>query len=479
MSGKLQWRIDNVAEGTSKALVPEPPRLISRVWAGIKCVLLLGWAILAAAKFLERAWKMGVAEPKKLIHGLKVGMALSMVSLFYYMRPLYEGVGGNAMWAVMTVVVVFEYTVGATLSKSINRATGTFLAGSLGVGVHWAASQSGNVLEPIIVGISVFLLASAATFSRFIPTVKARFDYGALIFILTFSLVSVSGYRVEKLVEMAHQRLSTVVIGTSLCIITSILVCPIWAGLVADYFKSGHYGDDSKEDNPSKNIQAYKCVLNSKANEESMANFARWEPAHGRFSFRHPWKEYLKIGALMRNCAHCIETLTGCIEPEVQEPEHLKRHLHNACMTLCRHSSNVLKELALMMETMTKYSELDLSAGEMSFAVQELQEALRSLPTHPQLMLIPTDGNHRKLGSKVGGHGPRLLDVLPLVTVVSLLIETAARIEDLADGVVELSKKADFKIQKEKKPNQDQKSDNHVIEFPDQYKTVKGPSSSD
>ncbi|GJX30591.1 11S globulin seed storage protein G3-like protein [Tanacetum coccineum] len=48
------------------------------------------------------------------------------------------------------------------------------------------------------------------------------------------------------------------------------------------------------------------------------ANLARWEPAHGRFKFRHPWKQYLRVGALMRNCAYCIETLNGFISSEVQ-----------------------------------------------------------------------------------------------------------------------------------------------------------------
>lgn len=72
--------------------------------------------------------------------------------------------------------------------------------------------------------------ASAATFSRFIPSVKARFDYGAVIFILTFSLVSVSGYRVTELFMLAQQRLSTIGIGTSLCILVTMLFCPIWAG---------------------------------------------------------------------------------------------------------------------------------------------------------------------------------------------------------------------------------------------------------
>lgn len=48
------------------------------------------------------------------------------------------------------------------------------------------------------------------------------------------------------------------------------------------------------------------------------ANFARWEPAHGCFSFKHPWKQYPKIGAAMRSCAYCIEALGSCIDSENQ-----------------------------------------------------------------------------------------------------------------------------------------------------------------
>lgn len=59
---------------------------------------------------------------------------------------------------------------------------------------------------------------------------KARYDYGMLIFILTFCLVSISGFRVGEIVDMAHKRLSTILIGASVCVIVSIFVCPVWAG---------------------------------------------------------------------------------------------------------------------------------------------------------------------------------------------------------------------------------------------------------
>lgn len=74
------------------------------------------------------------------------------------------------------------------------------------------------------------MAASAATFSRFIPEIKARYDYGVTIFILTFSLVAVSSYRVEELIQLAHQRFSTIVVGVATCLCTTIFVMPVWAG---------------------------------------------------------------------------------------------------------------------------------------------------------------------------------------------------------------------------------------------------------
>ena len=74
------------------------------------------------------------------------------------------------------------------------------------------------------------MAAATSTFVRFFPKIKARYDYGLLIFILTFSMISVSGFRDNEILELAHQRLSTIIIGGSSCIIISVLVFPVWAG---------------------------------------------------------------------------------------------------------------------------------------------------------------------------------------------------------------------------------------------------------
>ena len=69
-----------------------------------------------------------------------------------------------------------------------------------------------------------------ATYFRMIPSIKKRYDYGVMIFILTFNLVLVSGVRAEQEVwKIARDRLLTIVIGFIICICVSLFVFPLWA----------------------------------------------------------------------------------------------------------------------------------------------------------------------------------------------------------------------------------------------------------
>lgn len=65
--------------------------------------------------------KVGEEDPRRVIHSLKVGLALVLVSLFYYYRTFYHTFGVSAMWAVMTVVVVFEFSVGKQRVLSLSH----------------------------------------------------------------------------------------------------------------------------------------------------------------------------------------------------------------------------------------------------------------------------------------------------------------------------------------------------------------------
>ncbi|KAI3860335.1 hypothetical protein MKW92_003687 [Papaver armeniacum] len=343
-------------------------------------------------EFGNKVKNLAKDDPRRVTHSIKVGLALSLVSLLFYFRTLYGSFGAATMWAVLTVVVVFEFSV---------------------------ATLAGDIGEPILLCLFVFLLAAASSFSRFFPTIKARYDYGVLIFILTFSLVSVSGYRVEKIIELAHQRLSTIIVGSCTCILISIFVCPVWAGKdlhnlismniekLGDFlqgFEEEYFGKNENEENVllsqnKKPLCGYKSVLTSMTAEESLANFAKWEPPHGRFRFRHPWNHYLKIGAITRQCACQMEALNGCINSEIQaSSQEFKKKIQETCTKMTFESSKALMELSSSIKTMT----------------------------HPQFKT-------------------ELLQIIPTTTVISLLIEIITYIERISESVHELSRSAKFR----------------------------------
>ncbi|KAI3516073.1 hypothetical protein L1887_14982 [Cichorium endivia] len=129
-------------------------------------------------------------------------------------------------------------------------------------------------------------------------------------------------------------------------------VCPVWAGEdlhqlivtnlenLASFLEGfgGEYFITSEGDKSS--LASYKSVLNSKANEESLANFAWWEVAHGRFRFPHPWKQYLKIGALARKCAYHIEALNGYLDAKVETTTKFKKVVEEPCNVWGLHLTN-------------------------------------------------------------------------------------------------------------------------------------------
>ncbi|KAL5709115.1 hypothetical protein ACHQM5_019837 [Ranunculus cassubicifolius] len=387
-----------------------------------------------------RTKKLGCDDPRRVVHSLKVGLALSLVSLFYYFRPVYDSYGDSAIWAVLTVVVVFEFTVGATLGKCINRGLATLLAGALGVGAQHLATLTGEKGEPIVLSSLVFLLAAGATFSRFFPKIKARYDYGVVIFILTFSLVTVSGYRADEILELAHQRLSTVLVGGLICIIISIAVCPVWAGedlhklvalniaKLADFlegFEGEYFADECDEESPKSEksfLNGYKSVLNSKTTEEFLANLSSWEPIHGHFKFGHPWKQYLKIGALTRKCAYQVDALNIYINSEV--PEEFKKRIQQDCSKMSLETGMALRDLASGIRTMTQATAADNHLANSKTAADNLKNTLMgtALPENIDLSHI-----------------------IPAATVASLLVEMVTCAEELMESVHELARLAKFK----------------------------------
>ncbi|KAK4792520.1 hypothetical protein SAY86_022955 [Trapa natans] len=308
---------------------------------------------------------------RKVIHSIKVGIALILVSLIYLIDPLYKQFGENAMWAVMTIVVIFDFFAGATLSKGINRGIGTILGGLLGCLVSIVGQRVDGVGKSVVVCISILIFSAAATYSRSIPRFKKKYDYGAMIFILTFSLVVVSDLREEHVIDLARERLVTVGIGFAVCIFTSLFIFPIWAsdelhdsvtskfedvassleGCLEEYFSTG--GHDKKKG--SNGCNKCKTVLNSKTKDEMLANFARWEPCHGKFGFSYPWNRYLQIGENLRDLAATVTSLRNCLQSHRQPPKESREPIREPSLAVMATLVWTLRELRGSVRKMRRF----------------------------------------------------------------------------------------------------------------------------
>ncbi|KAJ6414989.1 hypothetical protein OIU84_003898 [Salix udensis] len=104
----------------------------------------------------------------------------------------------------------------------------------------------------------------------------------------------------------------------------------------------------------------------------------------------------------MRSCAYSIEALNNCVDSENQAPESIKKHLSNICLKVSSNSSCVIKELAKTIKTLKKSSSIDFLVEEMSGAVQDLQNEIKSLPNllRPAELLLPKSKETEKTTSR-------------------------------------------------------------------------------
>ncbi|XP_068325627.1 aluminum-activated malate transporter 12-like [Pyrus communis] len=343
-------------------------------------------------------WTVARDDPRRVIHALKVGLSLTLVSLLYLIQPLFVGIGQNAIWAVMTVVVVLEFTAGATLCKGLNRGLGTLLAGSLAFFIEYIATESGRTFRAVFIGAAVFLIGAAATYMRFFPYIRKNYDYGIVIFLLTFNLITVSSYRVENVLKIAHERFYTIAIGCGICLMMSLLVFPNWSGeelhnstvfkleglaraieaCVNEYFREEtELNQDKSKEDPI--YEGYKAVLDSKSLDETMALHASWEPRHSRHCHRFPWQRYVKLGNVLRHFGYTIVALHGCLGTEIQTPRSVRLLFKDPCIRLAGEVSKALMELSNSMRN-RRHCSPEILSDHLHEALQDLNTAIKSQP---------------------------------------------------------------------------------------------------
>ncbi|PPS02859.1 hypothetical protein GOBAR_AA17798 [Gossypium barbadense] len=483
-------------------------------------------------------WKAGREDPRRIIHAFKVGLCLTLVSLLYLIEPLFKSFGTSAIWAVMTVVVVLEFTAGATLCKGLNRGLGTVLAGSLAFLINYIATRSESVVRAVFIGAAVFLICvneyfndpeikenqdkssedpiykgykavldsksidetlalyasweprhsrhcyrfpwqqyvkvgavlrqfgytvvalhgclqteiqldfngnweiflfnsnlsrlvscstgTAATYMRFFPYIKKNYDYGVVIFLLTFNLITVSSYRVENVLKIVHDRFYAISIGCAICLFMSLLVFPIWSG------EDLHNSTVGKLEGLAKSIETPRSVR------------ARFKDPCIRLA-GEVTKALMELANNIRRRRHC-------------SPEILSDHLHEALQDLDTAIKSQPRLFLGSKKNQTTSNMLALAAAHAARYKQDHGVSLASVKTDSSAFLEwkrkrvgreEAKENERKALrpqlSKIAITSLEFSEALPFAAFASLLVEIVARLDHVIEEVEELGRIACYK----------------------------------
>ncbi|KAG6396817.1 hypothetical protein SASPL_142974 [Salvia splendens] len=104
----------------------------------------------------EEGYKLVEEDPRRVAHAVKVGLAKTALSLLHYYG---QASGVDGLLTITTLLAVFEYTVGATLGKGLNRLFATLLGVALGFGVHHLVTLLLEKYEGVI-GLSVTFIGT-------------------------------------------------------------------------------------------------------------------------------------------------------------------------------------------------------------------------------------------------------------------------------------------------------------------------------
>ncbi|XP_047967979.1 aluminum-activated malate transporter 9-like [Salvia hispanica] len=360
--------------------------------------------------FARKALEMGRKDLRKAVYALKMGFALALVSLLIFWDMPIEDVSQYSIWAILTVIVMFEFSIGATFIKGFNRGLGTFSAGILAF-LFAGLSILAGPWDKVVIVISFFVTGCCASYLRLYPTM-APYDYGFRVFVLTFCILMVAGNRNGGYVLAILTRLVLIALGACMCFVINICVYPIWSGddlhrLVVNNFKelatslegcvNGYLESVNYERTSSRFMTqassdqmylGYKSVIESASREQTLLGFALWEPPHGRYRKLHyPWKTYVKTSNAVRHCAYTVMALHGCIMSEIQSPPEKRKVFCEELKEVSTEGARVLRELGSKIDKMEKLGGFKNILDQVHVAAEHLQKKI----DHKSFLLVNSE----------------------------------------------------------------------------------------